>query len=134
MGAGPAPKEPTLVNRRTTARTPLTGCKFCGLGPRMHDVQFSADVGWHRHALPTLAQLRARLRDHQVTVQPLDRATRTRAVAELLAHAVTGHAAVAITRAALAAGYLWRCTGCTSDLYADVVTCSCGGTRPAHVR
>lgn len=123
-----------MTHRTITRRTPLTGCKFCGLAPRLHDVQFTADAGWHRHAMPTREQLAARLRDHQVTVQPLDLALRNRAVAELLAHAPTGHQAVAITRASLAAGYLWRCRGCAADHFAEVFTCGCGGTRPARVR
>lgn len=122
------------MSHRTTARTPLTGCKFCGFAPCNHDVAFTADAGWHRHVLPTAEQLRARLRDHQVTVHPLDAETRTRAVAELLAQTVTGQAFAAVLRTGLAAGYLWRCRGCACDHFADVALCGCGVLRPARVR
>ncbi|WP_327385016.1 hypothetical protein [Streptomyces sp. NBC_01207] len=121
------------MNHLPAARQPLTGCKLCGIEPARHAEQPHRD-GWHRHTTPTRDQLVERLPVHHATTPPLDKATRARAVAELLAHSVTTHAAAAITRAALTAGYLWRCNGCKADHFADVVTCSCGNGAPARVR
>lgn len=123
-----------MTHRTITRRTPLTGCRFCGIEPGRHAEQPHPVAGWHHHVTPTREQLTARLRDHQVDVLPLDRAVRTRAVAELLAHAATGHQAVALARAALSAGFLWRCVTCGADHFPDVVTCGCGTVRPTRVR
>lgn len=118
----------------TTARTPLTGCRYCGIEPGLHQTQPHPEAGWHRHVTPTPEQLRDRLRGHALAVPPLDKAVRTRASAELLGHAVTSVEIKAVIRVALSAGYLWRCAGCSADHFADVGVCGCGATRPARVR
>lgn len=56
--------------------------------------------------------------------------SRSEAMAILLGHAETSGEINSLTRVGLRAGFLWRCTKCREDYYANRESCRCGTQRP----
>ncbi|WP_327258245.1 hypothetical protein [Streptomyces sp. NBC_01244] len=52
-----------------SAATP-SACRWCGIPARDHFQQWKPPVGWHKYALPTTEQIKARMRERRRARSP----------------------------------------------------------------